>query len=138
MGKKEKDQKIQTKYLPTKFTLTVRVLVGAYLLYTAYSLIDGIMTGEGRDKYFFAIFMTAFTIIGVLLILFAGRDLLRGRYVDGAMDAGESASAEENTAAEGGAKEIAADDRTESAETENGAETSAAEKDAEAEKENMP
>lgn len=89
MGKKEKDQKVQTKYLPTRFTLTVRILVGAYLLYTSYSLIDGVINGEGRDKYFFGIFMIAFTIIGILLILFAGRDLLRGKYVDGAMDAGE-------------------------------------------------
>lgn len=96
MGKKEKDQKVQTKYLPTKFTLTVRILVGAYLLYTSYSLIDGVMNGEGRDKYFFGIFMIAFTIIGILLILFAGRDLLRGKYVDGAMDAGEET--EENAA----------------------------------------
>lgn len=143
MGKNEEDRKIQTKYLPTKFTLTVRILVGAYLLYTSYSLIDGVMTGEGRDKYFFAIFMIAFTIIGILLIIFAGRDLLRGRYVDGAMDAGESAAAEENAAvesiaAESGAEEIVADSILESAETESRAEAPAAEKDVEPEKEDKP
>ncbi|MBO5093306.1 MAG: hypothetical protein J6C33_02985 [Lachnospiraceae bacterium] len=111
MGKKEKDQKIQTKYLPTKFTLTVRVLVGAYLLYTSYSLIDGVVSGEGRDKYFFGIFMIAFAIIGILLILFAGCDLLRGKYVDGAMDAGEET--EENKIEENGAEALEEDARSE-------------------------
>lgn len=41
--------------------------------------------------------MVAFTIIGILLILFAGRDLLSGKYVGGALDGGE---APEETAAE--------------------------------------
>lgn len=100
-GKKKNATKIETKYLPTTFTLTVRALVGAYLLYTAYSLIDGVMNGEGRDKYFFGVFLIAFTVIGILLLLCAGRDLLRGRYVGGALDAGEAAnegSGEESTA----------------------------------------
>ena len=33
--------------------------------------------------------MIAFMIIGIALLLFAGRDLLRGRYVGGELDAGE-------------------------------------------------
>lgn len=101
MEKKEKNQKIETKYLPTKFMLTVRVLVGAYLLYTSYSLIDGVMNGEGRDKYFLGIFMIAFTIIGIALMIFAGRDLLRGKYVGGEMDAGEEETAVPLEAADG-------------------------------------
>lgn len=97
--------KIPSKFLPTKFMLTARVLVGGYLLYTAYSLIEGVVGGEGRDKYFLGAFMVAFTIIGILLLLFSGRDLLSGRYVGGALDGGEISEeadkeAEEEPAAE--------------------------------------
>lgn len=87
--KTNKEEKIPSKYLPTKFNLTAKLLVGAYLLYTSYSLIDGVINGEGRDKYFLGIFMVAFTIIGILLMLYAGRSLLHGKYVGGELDAGE-------------------------------------------------
>lgn len=87
--KTDKDEKVLSRYLPTKFMLTVRVLVGAYLLYTSYSLIDGVIGGEGRDKYFLGTFMIAFAIIGILLMFFAGRDLLRGKYIGGELDAGD-------------------------------------------------
>ncbi len=46
------DGKIPTQYLPPKFSLTIRVLVGAYVIYLSYGLIDGVVGGEGRDKYF--------------------------------------------------------------------------------------
>lgn len=95
MEKNQKNEKIQSKYLPTKFMLTVRVLVGAYLLYTSYSLIDSVVNGAGRDKYFLGMFMIAFTIIGILLMFFAGRDLLRGKYIGGEMDAGEEVDIEQ-------------------------------------------
>lgn len=90
---KETDQK--GRVLPTKVVLTIRVLVGAYLLYTAYSLIGGVTGGEGRDKYFFAAFIVFFTVAGIILMIFSGRDLMRGKYAGGAMDPGE---AEEETA----------------------------------------
>lgn len=82
----KQEGKTSGKYLPTKFMLTVRVLVGVYLVYTSYSLIGGVMNGEGRDKYFLGIFMVAFAVIGVLLTIFAGRDLLRGKYIGGLLD----------------------------------------------------
>jgi len=82
-----KNEKISTKLLPTKFMLMARLLVGGYLVYTAYELIEGVMTGEGRDKYFLGIFMVAFTIIGILLMIYSGRDIMRGKYVGGEMDA---------------------------------------------------
>ncbi len=94
MQKNRRSKKIETRYLSTKFVLLVRVMVGAYLLYTSYSLIDGVVNGEGRDKYLLGAFMIAFTIIGILLMLFAGRDLLQGKYVGGEMDAGEEAESE--------------------------------------------
>ena len=85
----DKNEKVASRFLPTKFMLTVRVLVGAYLVYTSYSLIDGVINGTGRDKYFLGIFMVAFAIIGILLMFFAGRDLLRGKYIGGELDAGD-------------------------------------------------
>ena len=57
------DGKIPTKYLPPKFSLTIRVLVGAYVIYLSYGLMDGVVGGEGRDKYFLGIFMVAFAVI---------------------------------------------------------------------------
>ena len=96
----KKNEKIPSKYLPTKFMLTIRVLVGAYLLYTAYSLIDGVVNGAGRDKYFLGIFMVAFTIIGILLMIFAGRDLMRGKYIGGELDAGDDEADEADEAGE--------------------------------------
>lgn len=105
--KTDKDEKVLSRYLPTKFMLTVRVLVGAYLLYTSYSLIDGVISGEGRDKYFLGIFMIAFAIIGILLMFFAGRDLLRGKYIGGEMDMGDDAEESEMDAPEAAAAENA-------------------------------
>lgn len=88
------DGKIPTQYLPPKFSLTIRVLVGAYVIYLSYGLIDGVVGGEGRDKYFLGAFMIAFAVIGLLLLFFSGRDLLQGKYVGGAMDAGDGEAEE--------------------------------------------
>lgn len=84
--------------LPTKVVLTIRVLVGAYLLYTAYSLIGGVVNGEGRDKYFFAAFIVFFAAAGIILMILSGRDLMRGKYAGGAMDPGEAEEAAEAAA----------------------------------------
>lgn len=102
----KKNEKIESRFLPTKFMLTVRVLVGAYLVYTSYSLIDGVVNGTGRDKYFLGIFMIAFAIIGILLMLFAGRDLLRGKYIGGELDAGDAQEDEGEVVAEIDAEEM--------------------------------
>ncbi len=85
--------------LPTKVTLTIRVLVGGYLLYTAYSLREAIQTSVGREHIFFLLFTVLFVLCGVFLVLHSGRELLRGRYVGGALD--ETEEAEEETADEG-------------------------------------
>ena len=121
MQNKDKNEKIESKFLPTKFMLTIRVLVGAYLLYTSYSLIDGVVNGAGRDKYFLGFFMIAFTIIGILLMLFAGRDLLRGKYIGGELDAGDpDADGDEEDIVDTEMKEKAPEDETsEPAEKEN-------------------
>ncbi len=83
------DGKFPTQYLLPKFSLTIKVVVGFYLLYTSYELMDGVVSGEGRDKYLLGAFMVGFAIAGILLIFFCGRSLLQGKYVGGALDAGE-------------------------------------------------
>lgn len=89
MKEREPKKKIETRLLPTKFSLTIRILVGAYLIYVSYSLIEGVQTSAGREQLFLGFFLVAFAIIGVLLIAFSGKAMTEGRYVDGALDAGE-------------------------------------------------
>ncbi len=107
------DGKIPTKYLLPKFSLTIKVVVGFYLLYTSYELMDGVVGGEGRDKYLLGAFMIGFAVAGILLIFLSGRALLQGRYVGGALDAGDE---------EDGSPEIPAGG---AAETDGGTETAA-------------
>lgn len=71
------------KYLPTKISLTVRILVGVYLLYTAYSLTGAIGTHTGGELLFFIFFTAAFAVIGAALILLSGRALIKGKYAGG-------------------------------------------------------
>lgn len=80
-------KKIPTKQLPTKLTLTIRLLVGAYLLYTAYGLFPGATSDTEEGRLFLAIFMVLFAVIGVLLLVVSGGALLKGRYVGGELDA---------------------------------------------------
>lgn len=74
------------KRLPGQNSLMIRILVGAYLLYTSYSLLDSFINGGDTNKYIMGVFTIAFAIIGVLLVFFSGRDLYRGKYVGGKMD----------------------------------------------------
>ena len=86
MQKKEKDSRTSGRNLPTKFALTARALVGGYLLYVSYSLIDSVVHGEGTRRYLMGFFLAAYAVIGVLLLFFACRSLIYGRYVGGAAD----------------------------------------------------
>lgn len=95
MGDKNEQTKIDSKYLPPQFALVARICVGGYLLYTAFSLFDSVVNGEGTSRYWMGIAMVVFTIVGILLVFFSGRDMLRGKYVGGAMDAGTEEEEEE-------------------------------------------
>lgn len=88
MTENEKNKKIPTAQLTTKFMLTVRMMVGAYLVYTAYSLLDGLATAAGGEKIIFIIVMIAFPVIGGALIIHSALSIYKGKYVDGSMDAG--------------------------------------------------
>lgn len=82
----QNNEKRPYKFYPTKFTLGLRLAVGAYLLYTSYKLLDGVQTGEGREKIFIGLFMILFLIIGLLLFSFSAYFLLKGRYEGGPAD----------------------------------------------------
>lgn len=84
-------EKIASRYLTTKAMLIIRILVGGYLLYTAYSLIEGLKVTQGGELVFLAAAMIAFVIFGVCFILFSLKSLKIGKYKGGAMDAGEDA-----------------------------------------------
>lgn len=83
------DKKSTDKNLPSQISLTARVLVGGYLLYISYSLADSFINGQDAHKYMLGAFIVFFTIAGMLLIIFSGRDLVRGKYVNGKMDNNE-------------------------------------------------
>jgi hypothetical protein len=67
----------------TKLSLTIRIVVGVYILYTAMSLVKGIPQAVGTEKLLFIAFTVFFTVAGVLLVVFAGKALLYKQYDDG-------------------------------------------------------
>lgn len=86
-GKEENMLNEEQDYRPTKMTLVIRVAVGFYLLYTAYSLIEGILASSGNEKLFLSVAAVAFLVIGVLLVYFAGKSLMNGRYAGSGKEA---------------------------------------------------
>lgn len=99
MQEQEQNQTVEKVKLPTKVTLTIRVLVGGYLLYTAYSLIDAFKTNTGKEQLFFGVFMLLFVVCGIFLVVHGVRGLINGKYIGGAMDL--EAEAGEDTADDG-------------------------------------
>lgn len=67
----------------TKVSLTIRIVVGGYLIYTAMSLFKGIPEAANNDKTVMIVFGALFTIIGILLMVFSGKALIYKQYDDG-------------------------------------------------------
>lgn len=78
-----------TSYLPNKVTLILRVMVGGYLVYTAWSLKDSFQTHTGTELAFFIIFAVLFALIGAFLLIVSGYALYKGKYAGGTMDVPE-------------------------------------------------
>lgn len=78
--------KKKVNYLPTKFSLTIRLMVAAYLAYIVYSLKDVQEKYTGNELIFFIIAIAAFGVIAFFLLIHSIRALITGRYVGGAMD----------------------------------------------------
>ncbi len=87
------ENKKKNKYLVTKTVLMLRAVVGAYLLYTAYSLIGAVKASTGKTLLFFVAAIVAFTVIGGLFVIFSIKAIKEGRFVGGALD--ENAEEEE-------------------------------------------
>ena len=75
-----------TAKLPTKAGLMIRLLVSAYLIYIIYSMRDVGTRYSGRELGFYIAILVIFAICALLLTLFSIRDLVKGRYADGALD----------------------------------------------------
>lgn len=85
MNEKENEEK-RKSYLPTKMSLTIRLAVGLYLLYTVYSLRDVTQKYAGRELIFFIAAIALFGVVGIFLCIHSARAFITGRYADGAMD----------------------------------------------------
>ncbi len=59
-----------------KASLTIRLLIGAYLLYIDYQVYGDVMAREGISKLVMIICMILFAVIGVFLMIMSGRALL--------------------------------------------------------------
>lgn len=87
--------------LPTRASLIVWGIVGAYLIYLAYSIVSNLSTAGARDYLIFTIFGGAFTIVGLLLMVRSIKAIADGKYQGGKLDTQNSQDAQaDNPAAE--------------------------------------
>lgn len=74
------------KPLLPKSSLIIRLVAGMYLIYLAYELFMGLGAAEGAPVEVSAVMAAVFLIIGLVLVIFSGKDFLKGNYEGGAMD----------------------------------------------------
>lgn len=68
----------------TATSLGLRIVVGGYILYLAYSLIPTIQNAPDlKELIFFIIVVTLFTCVGVGVIIFSLKALIKGEYDKG-------------------------------------------------------
>ncbi|MCR5747686.1 MAG: hypothetical protein K6G03_08250 [Lachnospiraceae bacterium] len=72
---------------PSKGVLTVRLLIGAYLLYIDYDIFDDVMAREGSSKIIMIAAMVLFAAAGLWLVAMS---------IKGLMGVDEQGSAEDN------------------------------------------
>lgn len=70
----------------TSIILIIRIAVGGYLDYLAFSLYDSLEMPIGSNNIVFVIATAVFFIAGLVLVVFSLRDLLMGRYEGGIND----------------------------------------------------
>lgn len=87
IGSKEPDYEDK---LPSPISLTCRALVGGYLLYLMYGLLDGVKNPTDQTMLIVMIIaIVVFTVAGGLLLYVSLRDYARGRFIGGKLDLGE-------------------------------------------------
>lgn len=84
------------KVLVPKSTLIIRLIAGGYLIYLAYELLMGLNsnTGEGAPLGVAIAATVVFAICGLILVIFSGRDFLKGNFQGGIKDVSETTDAE--------------------------------------------
>ncbi len=80
-----KDRK---KPLVPKSTLIIRLIAGGYLIYLAYELLMGLSanTTDGAPMGVSIAAALVFAVCGLILVIFSGRDFLKGNFQGGIMD----------------------------------------------------
>ncbi len=63
--------------LPDRAVLTIRLIIGGYLLYIDYQIFDDVMRRQGISKYVMIGFMVLFALAGSVLIVLSIRGLFR-------------------------------------------------------------
>ena len=83
-----KDKK---KTLVPKSTLVIRLIAGGYLIYLAYELFMGLgaNTTDGAPMGVSIAAALVFAICGLILVIFSGRDFIKGNFQGGIMDISE-------------------------------------------------
>lgn len=86
-------------------SLVVRIIVGGYLLYLAYTLIPAIQVAvDMKEKIFWIAMIALFSIAGLLIVAFSAKALLKGEYEKA--EENEEENSDENTERKEEEKEI--------------------------------
>ena len=83
----EKNTKYPSRKLPTRIMLSIRIILGGYLMYLAYGLRESFVLPIAKENIIFIIAAVAFVIVGILIIFFSISDLKNGKFQGGEMDA---------------------------------------------------
>lgn len=86
----------RTGRIPTKAMLTMRLVIGAYLIYLAYGLGKSVYGHTADSPLAMVVFAVLFTVGGIWIIWMSVRDLMNGNYSEG----GFGAATQEDDAAE--------------------------------------
>ena len=78
-----------------KASLTIRLLIGAYLLYIDYQIFGDVMARTGPSKAVMTVIMVLFAVIGVFLIIMSAKALLGS---GGGMNSGDGGGSGQDTA----------------------------------------
>ena len=79
------------KSLLPKSSLIIRLIAGGYLIYLAYELFMGLSANnpEGAPTGVSIAAAVVFAVCGLILVIFSGRDFLKGNFQGGIMDVSE-------------------------------------------------
>lgn len=90
----------KSKFGHTKMSLSIRVVIGAYLVYTAYGLIQSSFKYEGKQFAAYFIAGIFFGLFGLVCTIHAIVTYQKGAYVGGKMDVEYLAALEAQAGAE--------------------------------------